>query len=164
MSARRTKFGRQDHKSGADKKKARTPGTTTKGGPQRSHGAGPRSQQGGGGGGTRGPKGHSSGAGSTAARSGTQAPHGSRSTQGGESKNTIGARPGSTVEGTVSANRAGYGFLRVEGLKDSVFIPPGEMRGVMHGDRLRVRLSRDASERWAGVVERSFALSTDARG
>ena len=72
---------------------------------------------------------------------------------GGAGANTIGAKSGSTVEGTVSANRAGYGFLRVEGLKDSVFIPPPEMRGVMHGDRLRVRLSRDASDRWSGAVE-----------
>jgi ribonuclease R len=53
----------------------------------------------------------------------------------------------------VSANRAGYGFLRVEGLKESVFLPPPEMRGVMHGDRLRVRLKRDASDRWSGAVE-----------
>ena len=36
---------------------------------------------------------------------------------------------GTTAEGTVSANRAGYGFVRVEGLKDSVFLPPREMRG-----------------------------------
>ena len=60
---------------------------------------------------------------------------------------------GSSAEGTVSANRAGYGFLRVEGSKDSVFLSPPQMRGVMHGDRLRVRLSRDASERWSGTVE-----------
>jgi ribonuclease R len=53
----------------------------------------------------------------------------------------------------VSANRAGYGFLRVEGLKESVFLPPPEMRGVMHGDRLRVKLTRDASGRWSGAVE-----------
>ncbi|HZO23565.1 MAG TPA: ribonuclease R [Steroidobacteraceae bacterium] len=58
------------------------------------------------------------------------------------------------VEGVVSANRAGYGFLRVEGMKDSVFIPPGEMRGVMHGDRLRVKLARDASNRYLGTVEK----------
>jgi ribonuclease R len=63
------------------------------------------------------------------------------------------ARSGSIVEGTVSVARAGYGFLRVEGLKDSVFLPPPEMQGVMHGDRLRVRLSRDASDRWLGTVE-----------
>jgi ribonuclease R len=66
---------------------------------------------------------------------------------------THGVRPGSVVEGTVSANRAGYGFLRVEGFKDSVFLPPPEMRGVMHGDRLRVKVSRDSSDRWSGVVE-----------
>ncbi len=53
----------------------------------------------------------------------------------------------------MSANRAGYGFLRVEGLKESVFLPPPEMRGVMHGDRLRVKLTRDASGRWSGAVE-----------
>jgi ribonuclease R len=39
-------------------------------------------------------------------------------------------------------------------MKDSVFIPPGEMRGVMHGDRLRVKLAQDSSDRWLGSVER----------
>ncbi|MGH8298503.1 MAG: ribonuclease R [Steroidobacteraceae bacterium] len=63
------------------------------------------------------------------------------------------AHAGGIVEGQVSAHRAGYGFLRVDGMKDSVFLPPPEMRGVMHGDRLRVRLSRDASNRWSGSVE-----------
>ena len=54
---------------------------------------------------------------------------------------------------SVSANRAGYGFLRVEGFKESIFLPPPEMRGVMHGDRLRVKVSRDSSDRWSGTVE-----------
>jgi ribonuclease R len=62
-------------------------------------------------------------------------------------------RAGRTVEGTVSSNRAGYGFVRVEGLKDSVFLPPGEMRGLMHGDRVRVSLAQDSSDRWVGSVE-----------
>ncbi len=53
----------------------------------------------------------------------------------------------------MSAHRAGYGFVRVEGLKDSVFLPPRQMRGVMHGDRVRVSLARDASDRWLGEVE-----------
>ena len=53
----------------------------------------------------------------------------------------------------MSAHRAGYGFLRVEGMADNVFLPPREMRGVMHGDRLRVRVSRDASDRWLGEVQ-----------
>ena len=60
---------------------------------------------------------------------------------------------GGVVEGVVSANRAGYGFLRVDGMKESVFIPPNEMRGVMHGDRLKVKLAQDSSDRWLGSVE-----------
>jgi ribonuclease R len=66
------------------------------------------------------------------------------------------------VEGTVSANRAGYGFLRVEGMGESVFLPPPEMRGVMHGDRLSVRVSRDATARWSGVVERVVSRGVNA--
>jgi ribonuclease R len=62
-------------------------------------------------------------------------------------------RAGDLAEGTVSAHRAGYGFVRVVGLKDSVFLPPGQMRGVMHGDRVSVRLARDSSNRWLGEVE-----------
>ncbi len=64
-----------------------------------------------------------------------------------------GVSPGAVVEGTVSANRAGYGFLRVAGFKESVFLSPPEMRGVMHGDRLRVKVSRDATDRWSGAVQ-----------
>jgi ribonuclease R len=82
-----------------------------------------------------------------------------------------GLRSGAVVEGTVSANRAGYGFLRVEGLKDGVFLPPPEMRGVMHGDRLRAKLTRDASGRWSGaalqVLERgvsSFLGTVEVQG
>ena len=75
---------------------------------------------------------------------------------------THGVRPGSIVEGTVSANRAGYGFLRVEGFKDSVFLPPPQMRGVMHGDRLRVKVSRDASDRWSGAVEQVLERGVSA--
>ncbi len=64
-----------------------------------------------------------------------------------------GPKPGSSAEGIVSANRAGYGFVRIEGIKEGVFISPPQMRGVMHGDRLRVKLARDATERWSGTVE-----------
>jgi ribonuclease R len=71
-------------------------------------------------------------------------------------------RPGSIVEGTVSANRAGFGFLRVEGFKESVFLPPPQMRGVMDGDRLRVRVSRDASARWSGSVEQVLERGVSA--
>jgi ribonuclease R len=71
-------------------------------------------------------------------------------------------RPGAIVEGTVSANRAGYGFLRVEGASDSVFLPPPQMRGVMHGDRLRVKVARDASDRWSGVIEQVLSRGVSA--
>jgi len=71
-------------------------------------------------------------------------------------------RSGSIVEGTVSANRAGYGFLRVEGMSESVFLPPPQMRGVMHGDRLRVKVSRDASDRWSGSVEQVLSRGVSA--
>jgi ribonuclease R len=70
--------------------------------------------------------------------------------------------PGAVVEGTVSANRAGYGFVRVEGFKDSIFLPPPQMRGVMHGDRLRVKVSRDATDRWSGVVEQVLERGVSA--
>jgi ribonuclease R len=71
-------------------------------------------------------------------------------------------KTGSVVEGTVSANRAGYGFVRVEGMKDSVFLPPNQMRGVMHGDRLRVRVTRDATDRWLGSVEEVVSRGVSA--
>jgi ribonuclease R len=78
---------------------------------------------------------------------------GGRDGKSGALKGGAAAYVGGVVEGVVSANRAGYGFLRVEGMKDSVFIPPNEMRGVMHGDRLKVKLAQDASDRWLGTVE-----------
>ncbi len=69
---------------------------------------------------------------------------------------------GGVVEGTVSAHRAGYGFLRVDGATDSVFLPPREMRGLMHGDRALVRVSRDSSDRWLGEVEGVVARGVNA--
>ena len=78
------------------------------------------------------------------------------------SAGAAGVKSGSIVEGTVSANRAGYGFLRVEGFKDSVFLSPPQMRGVMHGDRLRVKVLRDATERWSGTVEEVLSRGVTA--
>jgi len=78
---------------------------------------------------------------------------GARRTSGTTAQGAAKLRAGDVAEGTVSAHRAGYGFVRVLGLKDSVFLPPGQMRGVMHGDRVRVRLARDSSNRWLGEVE-----------
>jgi len=77
-------------------------------------------------------------------------------------RTAAGMRSGAVVEGTVSANRAGYGFLRVEGVRENVFLPPPEMRGVMHGDRLRVKVTRDAEDRWSGVVEQVLERGVSA--
>ena len=73
-----------------------------------------------------------------------------------------GPQGGELVEGQVSAHRAGYGFLRIEGIKDSVFLPPPQMRGVMHGDRLSVRVSRDATGRTLGTVEQILEHAVNA--
>jgi ribonuclease R len=62
------------------------------------------------------------------------------------------------AEGVLSANRAGYGFVRTDSLSESVFLPPAEMRGLMHGDRVRVEVHSDTQGRYVGrlleVVER----------
>ena len=108
-------------------------------------------------GGTPGTKSRTAGQGAAAAR-GTRASVRAGRSAPSDSK----VSPGSLVEGTVSANRAGYGFLRVEGFKESVFLPPPQMRGVMHGDRLRVKVSRDASDRWSGAVQQVLERGVSA--
>ena len=52
----------------------------------------------------------------------------------------------------MSANRNGYGFVRTEALTESVFIPPSEMKGLMHGDRVRVEVRGDGQGRHVGQV------------
>jgi len=56
------------------------------------------------------------------------------------------------AEGTLSANRNGYGFVRTDALTESVFIPPPAMQGLMHGDRVRVEVREDAQGRYSGRV------------
>ena len=67
-----------------------------------------------------------------------------------------------TAEGVVSANRAGFGFVRVEGQEDSVFLPPREMMGVMHGDRVRVAVERGRDGRYSGKLEKVLEHATKA--
>jgi len=62
------------------------------------------------------------------------------------------APPPREVEGTLSANRNGYGFLRSDALTESVFLPPQAMQGLMHGDRLRVEVHTDVQGRFVGRV------------
>ncbi len=56
------------------------------------------------------------------------------------------------LEGTLSANRNGYGFVRTDALTESVFMPPQAMQGLMHGDRVRVEVRSDAQGRYVGAV------------
>jgi ribonuclease R len=56
------------------------------------------------------------------------------------------------AEGIVSANRAGFGFVKVEGMEDGVFLPPPQMAGLMHGDRVRIEVRKDARGRYSGEV------------
>ncbi len=140
MSSRRTKFGRRDRKERTRAK----PDQGRHG--NDSHRAHPPGRA----------KGKAKGTARTA---------GPRSKEGSLKGGTPAAalpKTGSIVEGIVSANRAGYGFVRVDGMKDSVFLPPNQMRGVMHGDRLRVRVARDASDRWLGTVEEVVSRGVSA--
>ena len=60
------------------------------------------------------------------------------------------------VEGTVTANRGGFGFLRVPGQTEDVFLPPPQMRGLLHGDRVRVRVAG----RWSRSLDGRGASGT----
>jgi len=60
---------------------------------------------------------------------------------------------GQLVEGTVTANRGGFGFLRVPGQTDEVFLPPPQMRGLLNGDRVSARVAGDGRGRWSGEVQ-----------
>ncbi|HXQ63501.1 MAG TPA: ribonuclease R [Steroidobacteraceae bacterium] len=59
------------------------------------------------------------------------------------------------VSGQVMGHRDGFGFLVPDDGSDDLFLPPGQMRGVMHGDRVAVRVvgvdARNRKE--AAVVE-----------
>ena len=48
------------------------------------------------------------------------------------------------VEGTVKASDKSYGFLECE--KTSYFIPPPEMKKVMHGDKVKAVVKREGDK------------------
>ena len=64
----------------------------------------------------------------------------------------------------VSANRAGFGFVRVEGREEAIFLPPREMMGVMHGDRVRVSVERQRDGRYSGRLEKVLEHATKGGG
>jgi ribonuclease R len=72
------------------------------------------------------------------------------------------SKPAGVAEGVVSANRAGFGFVRVEGMEEAVFLPPPQMAGVMHGDRVRVSVERGRDGRFSGKLEKILEHATKA--
>lgn len=46
--------------------------------------------------------------------------------------------------GVYTANAKGFGFVRVEGLKDDIFIPAGEEKNALSGDTVRVEVNLDS--------------------
>lgn len=54
------------------------------------------------------------------------------------------------IKGKVIAHRDGFGFLKVEGNKDDYFLPPDQMRRVLHGD---IVLAQPLSEKYKGKQE-----------
>jgi ribonuclease R len=57
--------------------------------------------------------------------------------------------------GVVVGNAGGFGFLKVEGAASDFYLPANEMRKVMHGDRVSVRLAGvdNRGRREASIVE-----------
>ena len=68
----------------------------------------------------------------------------------------------SVVEGVVSANRGGFGFVRVEGQAENVFLPPREMTGLIHGDKVRISVHEQADGRFSGEVQAVIARGIEA--
>ena len=55
--------------------------------------------------------------------------------------------------GQVTGHRDGFGFLVPDDGSDDLFLPPAQMRGVMHGDRVAARVvGTDARNRKEGAV------------
>ncbi|MBV8063086.1 MAG: ribonuclease R, partial [Nevskia sp.] len=72
--------------------------------------------------------------------------------------------PANVVEGKVTVHKDGYGFLAVDnGGGTDVFLPPRQVRGLMHGDRARVRVTEtDAKGRREGALVEVIERGTTA--
>lgn len=67
-----------------------------------------------------------------------------------------------TVEGIFLGTRHGYGFLRVEGRSDEIFIPASKTNGAYHGDTVRVSFStRYGGEKTEGRVLSVLSYGTE---
>jgi ribonuclease R len=93
---------------------------------------------------------HSKGSTRTVRPTGKPRQFGGRSRGGGKPRAP--SRSTGISEGIVSAHRSGFGFVRVEGMEESVFLPPRQMAGVMTGDRVRVAVTRAPDGRYSGEL------------
>jgi len=50
--------------------------------------------------------------------------------------------PASEFVGTVHGHRDGHGFVTTDDGESTIYIPPQEMRSVMHRDRVKVKVAR----------------------
>ena len=59
------------------------------------------------------------------------------------------------ITGTIIAHRDGYGFLRVEGMDDDLYLSAREMQSVIHGDKVSARIAHldDQGRGEARIVE-----------
>lgn len=57
-------------------------------------------------------------------------------------RNSKGPKIAASVEGVVSMNRDGLGFVTVPEMTESIFIPVSKMRGALNGDYVRVNVLR----------------------
>ena len=46
------------------------------------------------------------------------------------------------VEGTIQGHRDGHGFVSRDDGESDIYLPPNEMRAVLHKDRVKVRIVR----------------------
>ncbi len=46
------------------------------------------------------------------------------------------------IEGSVQGHRDGHGFVQRDDGEGDIYLPPNEMRAVLHKDRVRVRIVR----------------------
>src|SRR3546814_1093969 len=65
------------------------------------------------------------------------------------------------IPGTVIANPNGFGFMRPDsGVGDDLFLPPAEMRKVMHGDRVLASVTgMDRSEEHTSELQSLMRIS-----
>ena len=71
-------------------------------------------------------------------------------------------KPIDEIEGVVSGHRDGHGFVVCDGVQDDLYLPPNEMRAVLHRDRVRAKVARkDRRGRSEGRVTEIVERATD---